>query len=229
MQGFIKDLQSITPLNEMYFKTVSDKPVKPVTEKVIKTVNKSIGITDKGKIIHNGFADKVIKDKTVLKAIKQQTLKSITQKQGFQKFKEALNKTIQGETGKPLSGKVQQYYRNFAYDTFHRVDRLNSDLFAKDLGLRYFFWAGGIIETSRPICILANGKLVDSLDFKQMNYNKLKIEYRDGISQDWDPLRDLGYHGCRHRKDYVSDEVAERSKASWLDVQIISNSKIIKS
>lgn len=227
IKDFISDLKSITPLNEVYFKSVTNKPVPSiVTEKTIKIVNKSIGIDEKGKIVFDGFADKVINDKSVIKAIKKETLKAITQKQGFQQFKEDLKKSIEGETGKPLSGKLQQYYRNFAYDTFHKVDRINSQSFAKELKLVWFYWNGGVIKTSRYLCIHANGKLVDSRVFSQMNYNKLKIIYRPGISKEWSPMQDLGMHGCRHRVDFVSNEEAIAHPDKIFDIQTISNTKL---
>lgn len=227
IKDFIIDLKNITPLNEVYFKAVTNNPINiEITNQTIKVVNKAIGIDDKGKIVFDGFADKVINDKSVIKAIKKETLKAITQKQGFQQFKESLKKSIEGETGKPLSGKLQQYYRNFAYDTFHQVDRINARSFSKELKLNWFYWNGGVIKTSRNLCIHANGKLVDSRVFSQMNYNKLKIAYRDGISKDWKPMIHMGYHGCRHREDFVSDEEALAHKEKIFDIQTISNTKL---
>lgn len=215
---FIKDLQGITSLNEVYFKTISDKPTSEPTKRAITEVNKMLGINSKGGLVENGFADKFIRDDSLLKSIKKETLKAITQKQGFQQFKENLKRHIEGETGKPLSGGLQQYYRGYAYDTFQKVDRVNADVFAKDLGLIYFFWAGGKIATSRNICIDANAKIFNALQVKKMTFENLKPEFREGITEEWNPLLDLGMWNCRHRKDYIPKEAALKEKNKWADV-----------
>lgn len=228
LKGMISDLRSITPLNKIYFKTISDKPTEAISKEALKVVDKNIGIDAKGKIIHNGFADKVIKDKSVIKAIKKQTLKSITQKQGFQQFKNTLKESIEGTTGKPLSGKLQQYYRNYAYDTFMKVDRINADVFANDLGLNFFFWTGGVITTSRYLCIHANGKIFDARELKQMNFRKLKTVYISGITEEWVPLVDLGMWGCRHLKNFIPDEEALSQPENIFNVQQLSTEPIKK-
>lgn len=228
VKSFIKDLQGITPINEVYFKPIANKPISDISDRALEVVNNSLGINSKGTLVKDGFADKFIKDDTLLKKIKSETLKAITQKKGFQQFKEGLKETIQGVTGQPLSGGLQQYYRNYAYDTFHKVDRINAEIFAKDLGLIYFYWSGGLINTSRALCIIANGKIFNSIELSKLNYDTLQVKYRDGISKGWVPLQDLGMHGCRHRKDYISTEEAIRNKAKWFNINSISTKPIKK-
>lgn len=221
VKNFIKDLQGITPLNEKYFSNLVARDIRDSVIKVQSVVNKRIGFVD-GKIKPGGFADKFIKDTTLLKKIKQTVTKGIVNKSGFQEFRQTLKTTIAGSPKQPGSGGLQQYYRNYAYDTFSRVDRLNQDLFAKDLGLRYFYWSGGVINTSRPLCVYCNGKIVDSEGkFKDLEFEDLKIKYQSGLNDDWVPLTDLGQFGCRHIKDYVLDAVAERNKGRWLDVNAL--------
>lgn len=219
VKGFIKDLQGITPLNERYFKRLTDKDVRDTVIKVQATVNRRIGVDPGGQLKPGGFADKFIRDKSLLRAIKQETTRAITARMGFQEFRVKLRERIQGSPGQPLSGGLQQYYRGYAYDTFMRVDRLNQDVFAKDLGLRYFIWTGGVIKTSRPLCVYANNKVVDSTKFGGLRFEDLKEKYQPGLDEDWQPLTDLGQFNCRHYKSYILDSVAEQLGASrHLDV-----------
>lgn len=223
IKGFIKDLQGITPLNERYFEPIRQQGIKASSERVKKIVDKSLGITEDGGIKKDGFADKFIRDKMVLKAIKKETNKALTNNIGFQELRQNLKQLIVGEPELPTSGKLQQYYRNNAYDTFIKVDRLNQDLYAKDLGLRYFIWSGGIIPTSREMCRRCNAKIVDSNEFKLLKYDDILIECRDGLDESWEPMDDLGGFGCRHRKDYILTSVAERSPGRILNLSEISN------
>lgn len=218
IKGFITDIQKVVPLNERYFKNIAQRNINTTVEKATLVTNKRLGVLQDGTIVEGGFADKFINDKAVLKKIKKQTIKAVTKGMGFQDFKNQLRETIQGTDPKAFSGAVQQYYRNYAYDTYQKIDRINQDLFAKELGLRYFYWQGGLIKTSRPLCIKCNGKIVDSTQIKDIGYNDVNPKYRDGLTEDYNMLEDLGQHGCRHSKDYIADSVAMKYRNKWLDV-----------
>lgn len=218
VKEFITNLQGIAPLNERYFSSITGRDVRTSLIKVQAVVNKRLGVDGAGNLKEGGFADKFIKDPTLLRTIKRETGKALTNKMGFQEFRVKLKETIQGNPAQKLSGGLQQYYRGYAYDTFARVDRLNQDVFAKDLGLRYFFWSGGVIKTTRPICLYCNGKIVDSEKFRDLEFDDLKEKYQPGLNEDWVPMTDLGQFNCRHRKDYILSSVAERMSDKWLDV-----------
>lgn len=210
-----KDYEGITPLNESYFKNIAKRELRAETAVVNTTVNKALGLNG-GVPIKNGFADKFINDKTLLKKIKKQTTQAISKGQSFQEFRDKLKTTIQGNPDVKGSGGLQQYYRNYAYDTYQKVDRLNQDAFANELGLRYFIWAGGLVGNSRPLCVLCNGKVVDKTWFKPLKFNDLKISLRDGLDSTWKPMQDLGQYACRHTKNYIADSVANQLQNKWL-------------
>lgn len=221
VRGFVEDLRGITPLNEQYFANIRKDGIKAVTSRVSGVVDNRLGIDAEGKPVKNGFTDKFIRDKTLQQKIQQETTKALTNKVGFQEFRQNLKESIQGHLGQPLSGGLQQYYRNYAYDTYLKVDRLNQDLYANDLGMRYFIWSGGIIDTSRPICVYCNNKVIDSTKFKDLTFEDLKDKYTPGMDETWIPMDDLGQYGCRHRKDYILDSVAERLGGRILDVNTL--------
>lgn len=222
VKSFVEDLQGITPLNENYFSHLTDTSTKANAERVNKVINKRIGIDEKGVPIKNGFIDKFIRDQSVIKKIKKQTMQAITKGKGFQEFRNELKETVQGVPNKPLSGGLQQYYRNYAYDTYIKVDRASAQLFAEDLGLRYFYYTGGIIATSRPLCEQCNGKIIDGNEWQNLTFDELKTEYQDGLpngdNEVWDPLEDLGGYGCRHRKRYILTSLAEQSLSQMLNI-----------
>lgn len=209
IKSFVSDLQETVPLNERYFKNIAQKGVRAEAAKVKLVVDKQLGIQPNGEIVEGGFIDKFISDETVIKKIKKQTMKALTKGIAFQDLRQQLKKTIEGSDGGD-SGLLQQYYRNYAYDTFQKVDRLNQDLFAKELSLRYFFWQGGLIKTSRPNCDACNGKIIDSLQYKNLKFEDLNDEFKIGKNETWEPMDDLGGFGCRHSKDYVVDSVAQK-------------------
>ncbi len=225
INGFFTDLNGITPLNVKYFNNIQKSGVRAEAVVVDAVVQKRLGIAG-GQPVKGGFADKFINDKTLLKKIKKQTTQAVTKGQSFQTFRQELKKTIQG-TGAKESGGLQQYYRNYAYDTYQKVDRLNQDLFAKELGLRYFIWAGGITKTSRPLCVMANGKVIDKVTYSKLKFSDIKTsKYKNGsgklmplnsgLDDTWNPMNDLGQYGCRHTKNYITDAVARQLQDRWL-------------
>lgn len=229
IQSMVSDLLKIVPLNERYFKNIAQRNINTTTERAVAVTNRSLGIDKTGAPVKNGFVDKFIRDESVLKKIKKQTIQAVTKGTSFQDFRQQLKKTIQGADDKAFSGVVQQYYRAYAYDTFQKVDRLNQDVFAKELKLRYFFWQGGLIKTSRPICEKCNGKLIDSIVWNNVKFEDIKIsddpekDMTRGMDPDtWEP-DDLGGENCRHSKDYVSDSIAQRFSNKVMNLRDIVN------
>jgi hypothetical protein len=226
IKGFIGDLPEIGALNEKYFDNITGQKTTVSTYKAKKVVNEQLGLTDKGALVPNGFTDKFIKDKAVVDSIKKKTLQAITKGQGFQQLRQELQQTIKGTEGQPVSGALHQYYRNNAYDTLTKVDRLYSDEIAKDLKLIYFYFSGGVIPTTRPFCRHNNGKIFNSIDFAKLKYSNLKIGYRPGIPDGkhstWKPVIDLGGYGCRHTKDYIPTRLALKRKADWANINSLN-------
>lgn len=229
VKSFLNDISGIGPLNEKYFNEVMNQPTTVSRYRAETVVNNELGIDRKGIPIKDGFTDKFIRDQSVLKSIKEKTLQAITKGQGFQEFRQNLKETIQG-VPKQNNGKLHQYYRNNAYDTYSKVDRLYSDTMAKDLKLTYFYWSGGVIPTTRALCRHMNGKIVNAVDFKKMKFGNLKLIYRpgvpDGKHSTWKPLIDLGGYGCRHTKDYISTAVAMKRMSEMVSVNSITIAKI---
>lgn len=222
IKSFVTGVQGITPLNERYFNTLTKQDVTKSSAKVTKIIDRRLGIDETGTPKPGGFVDKFIRDDKLLKQIKKTTTQAITKQVGFQELRKTLKETIQGQPGKPLSGGLQQYYRNYAYDTYVKVDRMSAELFAKDLGLRYFYWTGGLINTSRTICEYCNGKIIDSNQWNNVtSYDQLKEKYRDGMDAKSDPSQDLGGYGCRHRKRFVLDAIAEQNAGKIVDISVL--------
>lgn len=223
IKSFVVDLQKIVPLNERYFRNIEEKGISATAEQATKVVNKRLGVTAKGEVIPKGFVDKFIKDKDLIKSIKKKTTKALTNGQSFQEFRIELRDHIKGKPGVPNSGGVHQYYRNYAYDTYQKTDRLAGDTFAKELELNFFIWQGGVIQTSRAICVKCNSKVIDAREYKKIKYGDLKSVYQEGLpdgkNETWDPMNDLGGYGCRHSKDWITDGTAERLKDRQLNIK----------
>ena len=52
-----------------------------------------------------------------------------------------------------LTGKLLQYSKQIAYDSIATADRAYTSAVAEDLGNDWFYYAGGLLKTSREFCI----------------------------------------------------------------------------
>lgn len=213
VQNFITDMNGIHDLNVKYFENISKEGVRASKDKVKAAMNKQLGLEENGNVKQGGFTDKFLRDESTLKKIKKLTNKALTKGQSFQDFRQDLKKFITG--GAEGQGALQQYYRNYAYDTYQKVDRLQGQAFGKALGMRYFIYQGGLIKTSRPFCVHYNGRIVDSIAFSQLTKDSLPEDQQNGIPDDWTPLTDLGGYGCRHSIDWITDDTAQRNQEKF--------------
>jgi hypothetical protein len=215
---FVNDLKSITPITERYFETLTGNSAAQTSARVAQVIDRRLGLDAAGEVVAGGFTDKIIKSYDVLNKIKKRTTKAITNKMGIQEFRDEMKTFIQGDEKANKNGLLQQYYRNHAYDTYVQVDRANNDMFAKDLGLRYFYWTGGVINTTRHICEKCNGMILDSLIWNKVKFEDLKPYYQDGMDKNSNPKDDLGGYGCRHRKRYILTSIAEAAPNKIIDI-----------
>lgn len=225
IKGFVKDIQKIVPLNERYFKNIAQYNLNATKEVATEAVNKRLGVTSSGELVKGGFAEKFITDIDLINGIKKKTIKAISQGKSFIDFRKEMKLHIQGEPELARSGAVHQYYRNYAYDSYQQADRLTGNIFAEELELRYFIYQGGLQSNSRNLCQACNNKIIDSLEWKEMKYNSLKIKYREGIPNGkngtWKPMLNLGGFGCKHSIDWISTGVAMAQKERILNLNTL--------
>lgn len=204
VRGFSDDLQEIGKLNRNYFANIDrTSEFNKRADSIDKLMNKRLGIKD-GKLVKGGFLNKFISDTRLRDEIKDIAGKAVASGQSFQDMRASLKEAIQGSSKR--DGGLQQYYRQFAYDTIQQVDRTNGLLFADELELNYCIYNGGLIETSRPHCVKYNGKLLSRqqiMDWAKLSWAKLLKSYN--------PMTDAGGPNCRHSYDWVTDSFAARN------------------
>ena len=110
------------------------------------------------------------------------------------------------------TGKLERYYQQFMFDTIMQYDRIATNLYAEKEGLNYFWYRGGLIETSRQFCIKRDGKLFhkDTVD----SWREDPDLPDPATASSYNPLIELGRWNCRHWLEWITDEVAERQVKS---------------
>jgi hypothetical protein len=101
---------------------------------------------------------------------------------------------------------ANKYFGRWTHDIYFQYQRAGANELRKDLGLKYGIYQGGLIETSRPFCEERNNK-VFSID-EIMSWENL--DFKGKSESGYNPIIDLGGYNCRHRIDWISDELAFR-------------------
>lgn len=205
---FAGDMSEIQSMNKLYFSIIEKDKAKiaKIGESVDASINKRLGLNTNGKVIKNGYLDKLIKDDKFLTDIKKQTYKAVSGGESLKQFTKRMTTTITGNAS--VNGGLVKHFNTFAHDTYAGVDRTAQKLWANKLGLTAFIYAGGKIKTSRKFCIKNNGKVFTIDETKK---------WKDLIGEDdgpmwsegtYEPLRDMGGHNCRHSPNFISDTEA---------------------
>lgn len=211
----VKDFSSIIGENENYYRDTAAAD-KSKQESIRKIINKRLGIDEKGNLIKNGYMSGLLDDSQVRSQIQQFIYKEIMKGVGYEDMRESIKFFIQGNEEK--LGAFNKYYRAFSYDTYAQVNRLIAAQYAEELGLEYFIYNGGIIETSRTFCIEKNGKVFSSKEADKWKEEPTLTAVPSIETYDW--RTEAGGYNCRHSIDYISKETAFVLRPDLKDLEV---------
>ena len=148
-----------------------------------------------------------------LEPLKAQIDQIVTSGMSFKDAAQAIREYAIGD-GENV-GKLMQYSKQIAYDSIATADRAYTSAVAEDLGAEWFFYAGGLLPTSRKFCIKRD----------QQYYHYLEVE--SWAKEDWQGkmqnttaqniYENLGGYNCNHSLipvsiDQVPSNVVIRNK-----------------
>lgn len=90
-------------------------------------------------------------------------------------------------------------------NVFMQYQRAGSNDVRKKLKLKYAIYQGGIMNNTRSFCEERNGKVFSEKEIESW----IDVDF----PEKWDPYNpftDCGCYNCRHRLDWISQELAER-------------------
>lgn len=215
VEQIVGDFRGIGVKNKEYYKLVSDIQgnINSVYDKSKEQLNRSLGITPDGKVLPNGYIDRLSKDTTFKTSIKQALTSGIVGNVSLAELKSNLQAVIVGN--EKVNGSLTRYFETNVIDTYNAYDRSLSTNFASSLGLNAFIYAGGKIKSSREFCRSHDGKVYTREEAEQwkniLNEEDGPIwnESKDGT---YDPFRQMGGYRCRHSVDWISEKEAIRRR-----------------
>ncbi len=225
LNSYIKDLDGLSNFNAKYFGVFTDDGLsKSVRDRARNITLRSIGILPNGGIRRNGYIDQILKGSEIKTKVKNAAIKAVMGEVSKIDFRKNLKELV---TTDETSGLFQKHYNTFIYDTYASVDRTETSLLAKELGMDSFFYAGGKINASRPFCLARQGGYI--LVEEALKWGTAEDDYEKYVKHDeipnggyenhsqgefkgkpesYNPLQSMGGYRCIHRENYIPNEVA---------------------
>lgn len=210
-----KDMHSVVATNADYFKAIQTRVkgggFKEIRTTVMNTMRRRLGIDQEGGIQSKGYLDQLFATQTARDEVKKMVEKAVTAGIPMKKLERQLRVKVQGS--RTTAGVLEKHLGGFVLDTYQKADSITNNEFGKRLGMRFFIYSGGLIETSRQFCIKKNGK-VFSIEEAEREWPKdkalprTKAEEESGVITDYIPMEDRGRWRCRHRLLPIPDELA---------------------
>jgi len=168
-------------------------------------IRAAIGIDNTGSIIRGTALWDISTSAPVRDGLKQVVLRGIQGGNTLRDFTKAIRDYIVGTPN--ITGRLQSYYRTYAYDLFNQVQEAKNEQFRRGLDLQWFIYSGSIIDDTRTFCAKKAGKIfaVQEADAEWPNDPDL-IGRTSGIP--YNPRIDRGRWNCRHRIRYITEETA---------------------
>ncbi|MFZ1786699.1 MAG: hypothetical protein WAT92_00245 [Saprospiraceae bacterium] len=150
------------------------------------------------------IVNKILSLDTIFLDVKQTAVSLITATDGI----DLTEMRIQLQN-KVVGNKIaQRYFSRWTHDIYSQMQRIGANRLRVNLGLKYAIYQGGLIQTSREFCEERNNKCFS--DDEIMSWEKLDWEGKPEIG--YNALIDCGGYNCRHRLDWISDELAKRMR-----------------
>lgn len=197
------------------------RTIKKIFDFILKGINKLLGVTVKDLKKYDVRAEKTgvrvtdrllthaatslnqVLDLSIIYAdIKQTALTLLSRPEGIdlRTMRTVLKNKVIGQ------GISQRYYSRWTADIYSQYQRVGANEVRKDIGLRFAIYQGGLIESSRSFCEQRNGKVFHEDEVNSWSNLNFTGKPETGYS----PITDLGGYNCRHRLDWISDEMAFR-------------------
>lgn len=166
-------------------------------------------------------------DNVLLTPIRQSLSQSVTSQASLSETMKTMRTFINGDES--IEGNMQRYVKQVAYDSFATSDRSYAQKINEDLGLQFYKYTGGLLETSRCFCDERNGKVFHKREIEMWGVGE-GDKYSCGYP--WTGMRKgtneqtifnyLGGYNCRHSliavmQEAVPTQVIEKAKSKgWL-------------
>ncbi|MDQ3047651.1 MAG: hypothetical protein M3R27_08900 [Bacteroidota bacterium] len=208
LMSYVQASKQLNNLSEMYFATlVSPERLIQIKEKADKVIDKKFGLLPDGSLKEGGFIDRAMKDPKIQKDIIKNVRKAIANGADLEAVKNTFREIIAASPEE--AGILQKYYNTISKDILSRIDNGNNKIYADELDLQHAVYQGGLIRTSRSLCLKNNGKIFTREQIEDLRNDPFIKEMFSGKMNEYDPFEQPGGYGCLHSWDWITADLVK--------------------
>lgn len=228
LEQFTVDLFSVLDLNAEYFQgavgtEVNAEVFQAVKSRISAFMEERLGVVMTGRtpqMKQDGFIRDLFDMSTPRMELRRVIFNAKQSGMGPKALKAMIETEVRGLIGPNgrSPGLMERYSQTYVYDTYQQADAVAQDTFASELGMQAAIYTGGLIRTSRPFCVVRNGKVF--LRDEIMKFGTPQDQYGgytdkskgafSGKNKGYNPLTDRGGYNCRHIYGYIRNAEALR-------------------
>lgn len=213
VENFTKSLLRNASIDNTYFNSISVK--KTDMSKAEEVIRRRLGINPNGAIKRNGYLGRIVNSEQIFNEIRTLLEIDIANGREFKSTSEKVNAYLEPTMGN--RSRIKAYLDTTIRDTYIENDRAIMNEQAKNYELKYFIYAGTIVEQSRCFCIERVGKAFSVEETEKWRdligtdcgpIVGIKDESISTKKNNYKPLLDMGGWGCLHIPRYISKRFA---------------------
>lgn len=181
---FTKDFLKSKDLTKTFFKKAFDEFEN---KKSFDAVYNSSVKTATGLVSKSAVSEQVVAFEDMLQT-------AIGSADSYNNIVKSISDLIQGND--KINGGLSKYAKQNAKDIFAVADRQYSKVISDDLGIQFYEYAGGLIDTSRPFCVKRNGNIYHAKEIEGWADDKWDGKAAGTTTNTIYTL--LGGYGCDH-------------------------------
>lgn len=213
VKSILIDIDNILDDNGKFYKTTANATSETEID-LKRIINRRLGIDADGKLLKNGYMSGVLDDTNVRQDLQRYVFREMLKGVGYEALKKGIQLRIKGEPDR--LGIFENHYKTFSYDVYAQLSGFTSKIYADKLGLKYFIYNGGLIETSRAFCKKRNGKVFSSDEAEDWKNDPTLTAIPNDLNYVW--YVDRGGYNCRHTPDFIVEAVAFALRPDLRDV-----------
>ena len=218
MRFLARSLVKLSGLNKKYFRSIPEidnKEIDKANEFSNSRMNTLIGWDGK-ELVKGGILQETANLDDVFKRIRNDARKAAINNIPIARFRESVESYINQNKA------VEKSIRRITGNIYAQYDREVSDQHRTRLKLTFAIYAGGKIRSTRDFCCERNNKVFHISEIQKFGtpddeyggYTDKSTGMFKGRNRNkiYNPLNDMGDENCRHRWNFISDQMALRRR-----------------
>lgn len=203
---FAAELLEVGGLTVEYYEAVDKRAKLRAIQNSMSLLRAVIGVDENGGLVPGGYLEKLGKTEAVRAQLREYVVQSIVSRRPLSDFQNGFRQLVVGN--KDTEGRLQGYWRQYAYDTYNQAHEVVNSSMADELQMQWFIYQGSIIPTTRQFCRKRAGRVFSRSEAAKWKNDPDLIDPKTAAS--YNPFLERGRYNCRHWINWITEDLAKQ-------------------